>query len=330
MEVATTGSMGSVLMAPRFPKAHWSYELVGNVRVGDRILHWQSGGTVRGLVGWSVAVSEPEVQPMYTWQPRGRAGRAHGPRTTEGWKVRLGGFQPLEDPLSSSALQGAARNVLNVERMLKAEHRGRLYFPFYRYAGGGLRTQQGYLMKFPSELLALFPTLESAIARSSAPLLQLPAREPYEDPGRPHDTKSSSGAAEVPDSEFRREVAEHARDKVVKHYRSLGGDKFEKTLRPFGVLVETRGERRSILVKGSTGTTAEVELTADDVRSARNRLTDLAVVDDIACSRSEDGTASTSGGRLRIWRDWAPGDADLRAVLYEYSLPPSGRERRLP
>lgn len=85
MEIVTTGAMGEMLIAPKFSGASWSYELVKEVRPGDRVLHWQSGGGVRGLVGWSVATGEPEVAPEYTWQPRGTAGRAlTGPRTTEG------------------------------------------------------------------------------------------------------------------------------------------------------------------------------------------------------------------------------------------------------
>mgnify|MGYP003350069841 CR=1 FL=1 len=38
MEVATTGQMGQVLIAPNFPGGTWSYELVSFVRPGDRVL----------------------------------------------------------------------------------------------------------------------------------------------------------------------------------------------------------------------------------------------------------------------------------------------------
>lgn len=90
---ATTGTMGKILIAPKFPGSTWSYDLVGQVGPGDRVLHWESGGSRRGLVGWSVVTAEPEVVPEYTWQPRGTAGRSlSGPRTTEGWMVTLGGL----------------------------------------------------------------------------------------------------------------------------------------------------------------------------------------------------------------------------------------------
>ncbi len=85
--------MGKILIAPKFPGSTWSYDLVGQVGPGDRVLHWESGGSRRGLVGWSVVTAEPEVVPEYTWQPRGTAGRSlSGPRTTEGWMVTLGGL----------------------------------------------------------------------------------------------------------------------------------------------------------------------------------------------------------------------------------------------
>ena len=93
MEVATTGTMGEILIAPKFPGASWSYELVGQVRAGDRVLHWQATSAGRALVGWSVVTAAPEIVPSYTWQPRGTSGRAlQGPRTTEGLMVTLGGL----------------------------------------------------------------------------------------------------------------------------------------------------------------------------------------------------------------------------------------------
>lgn len=51
MEVATTGAMGEILIAPKFPGATWSYNLVGEVRRGDRVLNWRATSEGRALVG---------------------------------------------------------------------------------------------------------------------------------------------------------------------------------------------------------------------------------------------------------------------------------------
>src|SRR4051794_17482925 len=162
MEVATTGAMGAMLIAPKFSGASWSYELVGQVQPGDRVLHWESVGGHRGLVGWSVVTAAPEVVPEYTWQPRGTAGKVAGPRTTEGWKVTLGGLNRFETPVVSEELQANQQAVLDVLASVEAAHHKPTYFPFYLYGGTALRAQQGYLVKFPTELFEVFPSLQAA------------------------------------------------------------------------------------------------------------------------------------------------------------------------
>jgi len=160
MEVATTGHMGEILIAPKFPGAHWSYQLVGLVRAGDTILHWQSDPAARGFVGWSVAAADPEVVPEYTWQPRGTSGRAlSGPRTTEGWMVTLGGLNHFPQPPTLDEMRELIGHVQEVSDALVLEHRKPTYFPFYVYGGRELRAQQGYLMKFPVELFSVLPNI---------------------------------------------------------------------------------------------------------------------------------------------------------------------------
>jgi hypothetical protein len=148
MEVATTGSMGRILIAPKFPGANWGYELVGHVHAGDRVLHWQSTSQNRGMVGWSVATGDPEVEPEYTWQPRGTSGRAlAGPRTTEGWAVTLGGLNIFSQPLTSAELQGLMTPILDLKEALERSYGDPVYYPFYLYGRRELRANQSYLTK---------------------------------------------------------------------------------------------------------------------------------------------------------------------------------------
>lgn len=44
---------------------------------------------------------------------------------------------------------------------LEAQYGKPVYFPFFQYRPGEIRAQQGYLAKFPAELLDLLPELSS-------------------------------------------------------------------------------------------------------------------------------------------------------------------------
>lgn len=295
MEVATTGSMGEILIAPKFTGAHWSYELVGRVRAGDRILHWQSTGGVRGLVGWSVATSGPEVAAEYTWQPRGTAGRAlPGPRTTEGWTVTLGGLNPFPQPFTAEELQGLIEPVLQLGAALEAEHRKPTYFPFYLYGGRELRAQQGYLLKFPVELFDVLPRIGTARAEEGgATDEELP-----EDNERPRQRVGRGQVTRVQDPQLRSAIENHAVDIVIQHYERLGGTDFVKLGKPFDVSLVLNGVKRHVEVKGSSLLIETVELTVNEVTHASSyQPTDLAVVDGIEWSRS-DSKITTTGGRL--------------------------------
>jgi len=52
--------------------------------------------------------------------------------------------------------------------------------------------------------------------------------------------------------------------------------------------------------------------------------TDL-VVDGIEWKRQVDDSATTWGGRLRVWGDWEPEDNSLRPRKFAYFLPPDRR-----
>jgi hypothetical protein len=78
-------------------------------------------------------------------------------------------------------------------------------------------------------------------------------------------------------------------------------------------------------VKGSSLEISTVELTINEISHAESfQPTDLVVVDDIEWSRNADGSVTTAGGRLRVWRDWTPQDDALEPRKFAYSLPPAG------
>lgn len=69
MEITHRKDIGANLHAPKLDKGQWSYDLVSQVQLGDRVLHWS--GTTRTLVGWSEVTGPATTVPKYTWQPRG-------------------------------------------------------------------------------------------------------------------------------------------------------------------------------------------------------------------------------------------------------------------
>jgi hypothetical protein len=326
MEVATTGSMGEILIAPKFSGASWSYELVSQVHPGDRVLHWESSSTWRGLTGWSVATSDPELAPEYTWQPRGTSGRAlAGPRTTEGWMVTLGGLNRFHARLSAQELQRHSESVLKVADDLERTYGKPTYFPFYLYGGRELRAQQGYLVKFPIELFDVLPGLaEAGFERPQAGGPASPGDDEIREDDQPTRRSVPRGrTTRIQDPVLRAAIENHAVETAIDYYRGRGGAGFVKLGKPYDVSLRLAGRELHVEVKGSTLTIGTVELTANEVTHAEDHQpTALVVVDGIEYTRNEDGTVNTSGGRLRVWPDWAPNKDDLVARRYAYLLPP--------
>jgi Domain of unknown function (DUF3883) len=318
MEVATTGAMGEILIAPKFPRASWSYDLVGQVQEGDRVLHWKSGSRGRGLVGWSVVTAEPEVVPEYTWQPRGTSGRSlSGPRTTEGWMVTLGGLNLFKEPVLMEELQQLMQPVLEVASRLEAEQHKPTYFPFYLYGGRELRAQQGYLVKFPVELFDVLPRLHAVRMESTGDS----ASELTEESQIPKRPVSKGRVTRVQDPELRAAIENHGVDRAIEYFKGIGGTDFVKLGKPYDINFTLKGEERHVEVKGSSLLIETVELTINEVTHAETfQPTDLVVVDGIDYDRASDGI-TTSGGRLRIWSDWKPLDDDLSARKFAYNLP---------
>ena len=78
-------------------------------------------------------------------------------------------------------------------------------------------------------------------------------------------------------------------------------------------------------VKGSSGTSTTVELTAGEVGEAYSPGdfdSLLIVVDQIEWTKEPDGRIATTGGRPRIWLSWAPEEERLTPTSYRYLLPP--------
>ncbi|WP_324276832.1 hypothetical protein [Blastococcus brunescens] len=97
MEITLRDDLGANLKAPKLNAGVWSYDLVGEVKPGDRVLHWS--GKARALVGWSDVMESATTVPEYTWQPRGTSGRAlPGPAPPKAGLRRSKGFPTSRSP----------------------------------------------------------------------------------------------------------------------------------------------------------------------------------------------------------------------------------------
>lgn len=323
MEVAT-GEAGQALQSPKFLGANWSYQMVGQVRPGDRVLHWTSSNG-RRLEGWSTVAATPTVVPKYTWQPRGSSGRALGaPRTTEGWFAPLIEFTPFANPVTSQLVQVLGNDLLNLRSALEAAYGKPTYFPFYRYGAAAIRVQQGYLLKFPVELFSILPGLESALLDTAS---GDDSSEIAEDDQTRKREAPKGRITRAQDPKLRAAIERRSLDLAKEYYYGLGvgSDDITELGKPYDLVVRIGGSERHAEVKGSSMLVQTVELTANEVTHARTcGAVDLIVVDGIEWRRLNDGSVSAWGGTLRVWSSWAVQDEDLRPRTFAYNLPPIG------
>jgi hypothetical protein len=319
MEITHRPDIGGNLQAPKLPEGQWSYDLVSQVQPGNRVLHWS--GAERALVGWSNVLEAASTVPRYTWQPRGTSGRAlPGPRTTEGWVAPLAGLQRFASPPTLADLLPLLDDLMDVNRVLVEKHGDPTYFPFYRYGGTQIRTQQAYFVKFPVELFELVPGIESARAEVGA---EDPDGEVPEDFQPPNQRAPRGRTTRAQDPKLRAAIERRALDVAVQYYRDLGGSNVRELGKPYDLAVEVDGVERHCEVKGSSMLIDCVELTINEVNHGQAcPHVDLIVVDGIQVRRDKTtGNVEAHGGAIRVWTDWSPEEDALAARRFAYTLP---------
>lgn len=223
----------------------------------------------------------------------------------------------LRQPVLTGELLQLMQPVLEVGSKLQVAHGKPTYFPFYLYGGRELRAQQGYLVKFPVELFDVLPRLSAAKLEASGDS----AQELTEESLQPKQSVPKGKVTRVQDPELRAAIENHAVDRSIEYYEQLGGTDFVKLGKPYDIKLSLDGDERDVEVKGSSLLIETIELTINEVTHAETfQPTDLIVVDGIDYHRASGGI-TTSGGRVRIWRDWRPLDDDLSARRFAYTLP---------
>jgi hypothetical protein len=322
MEITHREDLGTNLQAPKLDAGVWSYDLVSQVQPGDRVLHWKSGA-IRALVGWSEVTGSATTVPQYTWQPRGSYGRAQpGPRTSEGWVAPLGGLTIFQKQPDLASLLPLLDQLTSLNASLAKKHGEPTYFPFYRYGGSQVRTQQAYFVKFPVELFELIPEIEPARLGADVEIEIADVPEDFQPPGKQAPPGRTTRAQ---DPKLRAAVERRSLDVALSYYKGIGATDWKELGKPYDIVVTVNGVERHCEVKGSSMRIDTIELTINEVNHGTEcSNADLIVVDGIQIARDKKtGEIHATGGDLRVWTDWSPAKEALKAWTFAYSLPSS-------
>jgi hypothetical protein len=321
MEITDRADLGSDLHAPQVDdvgRDYWSYSLVTAVRPGDVVLHWHKSllGSP-GIVAYSTAVTGP-VADEIVWNSQGARSRSQTTADPEpAWRYVLSDFTPFGAPIGQDVFRAVEPALREVKRSLEAQHRGALYFPFAFSDRRPVRAAQGYLVKFPVEIVRAVPMLarlapgtpeRSSVPRPSSSEAATSARR-----------RANGGSGYLADVRVRLAIERHAVEWAMRYYAAQGYEVEDVgAVCSYDVRAVSAGSELHIEVKGSSGTAETVELTANEIDHARSKDTHLVVVDQISWHRRADGTVGTTGGRVRRWAPWVPDESSLLATRFRH------------
>lgn len=299
MEQVSRRDFSDELFAPR--GSNWARENVKHVLPGDVVLHWRKGV---GFVGSSVAGSAPLVD-VRVWEGRPQ----------ESWIVPLTDFEPLERPITLREIQAIDERIMRIKPILEAAYPGFSAFPFAMSPKYSFRPLQAYLVKFPIELFELTEILGLQLPVAFSPLTGQAMPRP----------QGGRRPAYLADTKLRRGIELHSVAMARRWYETRGATGILELGKPYDLELTLDQRIRHVEVKGSTlPQLSSVMLTRNEVAHARGySATDLVVIDSIQFE--PDGEEYRfQGGQIRRWQDWAPREADIVGLQYQYQLPPVG------
>ncbi|MBP9890308.1 MAG: DUF3883 domain-containing protein [Planctomycetes bacterium] len=154
---------------------------------------------------------------------------------------------------------------------------------------------------------------------------EVKAPEGYQLAPRSRSGASIKGPGRQLDKGRRTAVEEHAMGLAASYFKGNGYQVEDVSDRESFDLRCTKGkDDRLVEVKGTTLTASTVDLTANEVESAREYVTDLFVVSEILCTGHGEG-AMAKGGNCRLFRNWEPEKRHLKPTAYRYTLPEGGK-----
>ena len=331
MEITRRDDIGADLKAPAAARGGGitaSYALVPLVQPGDVVVHYDS--RQEAIVAVSIAASAADPAPIY-WVARGIYARRAGeqPRWLPGLRVALDQYQQLESPVTLAEIRRHKDAILTLRQRIQADANGQpIYFPWNPYQNT-LRTFQSYLVKMPQQAVSLFPQLRAAVdqasAHASGVVLTSPteqAEEAVKDAAGKI-ARQGRGQGFQLDQETKVAVEAHAMNTAIEFYGKTWDVEDVHGTESFDLICRRGdGQVKHVEVKGTTTDGAEVILTPNEVRHARdNPRTALFVLSNITAERAEDGTVIATGGARHSYDPWRLDDGILTALGYRYQVP---------
>lgn len=333
MEISRRPDIGGDLKAPLEASGGLltpGYSLIGDVRAGDVVIHYDSHHEV--IIGVSRATGDNYYAPIW-WVARGSSAREREEKAS--WKpglyVTLENYTPLSKPVSSFQVAQRKEPILRLLNDMSAKYKGSpLYPPFTKYREG-IRTYQSYFAKFPERLLNEFPELQAAIDQLTDHETRFPPRPRTEAEQAQFDFEAASGRRRKGssgksqgrrlDPEVKAAVEAHAMNAARAHYEQLGDVANTSRGNPYDYVVMIDGEEWRIEVKGTATSGDGVLVTPNEVVNARSfpRVA-LFVVRNIIVEKTKAGLVA-SGGSIRILHPWHIEHGELIPTGYEYRLP---------
>jgi uncharacterized protein DUF3883 len=330
MEITRRDDIGTDLQAPAAARGGVttaSYALLPLVRPGDVVVHYDS--RQEAIVGVSVAAGPAELAPTY-WVARGSYARRAGerPRWLPGIRVALAQYQALDPPVSLAEIRTHKDALLALRERIQARASGQpIYFPWIPYQDT-LRTFQSYLVKMPQEAISLFPQLRTVVNEAETQSSRLgPAsaveqvEEAVEDAAGKAARRERGQGFQL-DQDVKVAVEAHAMNMATEFYAQAWDVADVHGKESYDLICRRGGEVRHVEVKGTTTDGAEVILTPNEVKHAReNKGTALFVLSNVQIERAEDGTVTASGGIRHLYDPWHLDDGRLTPLGFRYQVP---------
>jgi hypothetical protein len=330
MEITRRDDIGADLKAPSAARggvATASYDLLRLVQPGDVVVHYDSHR--EAIIGVSVADSTAEPAPIYWVARRSYARRAgEQPRWLPGLRVDLDQHRELEPAVTLADIRQRKDALLALRQRIQARADGQpIYFPWIPYRDT-LRTFQSYLVKMPQEAVSLFPQLRVMVDRAEAHppglVLASPAEQAEEavEDAAGKLARPGKGQGFQLDQEAKVAVEALAMNMAAEFYSKAWDVEDVHGTKSYDLICRRGQEEKHIEVKGTTTDGAEVILTPNEVKHAReNPCTALFVVSNITVDRAEDGTVTATGGEHHCYDPWRLDDGTLMPLGFRYQVP---------
>ena len=165
LELTDREDLGANLHAPKTNqsgKEFWGYSFVSRTETNDIIFHFSKKDSA--IIAYSIVADEPVLEEEIKWAARGSYAKGIIPYRRHGWLRNFSKHYVLSKPLKVKQILTKLEEIIEKTddlMMVKPKKKG-LYFPFELKSSRPMRPMQGYLFKFPSFMLELFPELMQA------------------------------------------------------------------------------------------------------------------------------------------------------------------------